>query len=109
MNRSTALLNGAILWATTLIIGSWLLASGVGGTFGIAASNAGEVINQAQQGGANLPNRAPNITAQQARDIAGNAARVGWSCVWFITGFSGVDGWCIYRNSQSESYLSIKD
>ncbi|MCL1467562.1 hypothetical protein [Argonema galeatum] len=82
MNRSTALLNGAILWATTLIIGSWLLASGVGGTFGIAASNAGEVINQAQQGGVNVPNRAPNITAQQARDIAGNAARVGWSFVF---------------------------
>ena len=25
MNRNTALLNGAILWATTLTIGSWLL------------------------------------------------------------------------------------
>ncbi|MBD2184712.1 hypothetical protein H6S82_27530 [Planktothrix sp. FACHB-1355] len=82
MNRNTALLNGAILWATALIIGSWLLANGVVGTFGIAASNAGEVINQAQQGGINVPNRAPNVSAQQARDIAGNAARVGWSFVF---------------------------
>ena len=79
MNRNTALLNGAILWATTLAIGSWLLASGVAGTFGVAASNAGEVLNQVQQGGVNVPNRAPNISAQQARDIAGNAARAGWS------------------------------
>lgn len=81
MNRSTALLNGAILWATTLALGSWLLASGVSGAFGIIAANAGEVINQAQQGGANLPNpgNVPGVTAQQTRDIAGNAAKVGWS------------------------------
>lgn len=82
MNRNTALLNGAIMWATTLALSSWLLASGVAGTFGIVASNAGEVINQAQQGGANLPNQAPNVTAQQAREIAGNAARAGWSFVF---------------------------
>lgn len=79
MNRSTALLNGAILWAATLALSSWLLASGVSGAFGVAASNAGEVINQAQQSGANLPNQAPNVTAQDTRDIAGNAAKVGWS------------------------------
>lgn len=82
MNRNTALLNGAIMWATTLALSSWLLASGVAGTFGIVASNAGEVINQAQQGGANLPNQAPNVTAQQARELAGNAARAGWSFVF---------------------------
>lgn len=82
MSKSSALLNGAILWATTLAISAWLLSSGVSGAFGIAASNAGEVINQAQQSGANLQNNAPNIpnvTAQQTRDIAGNAAKVGWS------------------------------
>lgn len=79
MSRNTALLNGAILWATTLALGSWLLASGVAGMFGVAASNAGEVINQVQQGGANVPNRAPGVSAQQARDIAGNAAKAGWS------------------------------
>jgi hypothetical protein len=81
MNRSTGLLNGAILWATTLAISAWLLSNGVAGAFGIAASNAGEVINQAQQSGAGLPNPAasPGVTAQQTRDIAGDAAKVGWS------------------------------
>lgn len=81
MNRNTALLNGAILWATTLALGSWLLASGVTGAFGIAASNAGEVVNQVQQGGVNLPDNAPNVTAQQTRDVAGNAAKGLWSFV----------------------------
>jgi hypothetical protein len=82
MNRSTALLNGAILWATTLAISAWLLSSGVSGAFGLIASNAGEVLNQAQQGGTNVPNvpqNVPNISAQQARDAASNAAKVGWS------------------------------
>jgi hypothetical protein len=79
MNRSTALLNGAILWATTLALSSWLLANGVSGAFGILASNAGEAINQAQQSGTPLPNQAPSVTAQQARDIAGSGAKVGWS------------------------------
>jgi hypothetical protein len=79
MNKSSALLNGAILWATTLAISGWLLTSGVSGAFGIVASNAGAVINEAQQSGANLPNNAPNITAEQTRDFAGNAAKVGWS------------------------------
>ena len=78
MNRNTALLNGAILWAATLAIGSWLIANGVAGTFGIAASNAGEVINQARVTG-NIPNQPPGVTAQQAREIAANAAKAGWS------------------------------
>ena len=75
MNRSTALLNGAILWATTLTISSWLLANGVAGTFGVVAANAGAAINQAQQGGVNLPNQAPSVSAQDAQNIAGNAAK----------------------------------
>ena len=81
MSKSSALLNGAILWATTLAISAWLLSSGVSGAFGIVASNAGAAINQAQQSGARLPNPAnvPNVTADQTRDIAGNAAKVGWS------------------------------
>lgn len=82
MNRNTALLNGAILWATTLALSSWLLASGVTGAFGIAASNAGEVLNQVQQqGGVNVPNNPPNVTADQTRDIADNAAKGLWSFV----------------------------
>ncbi|HEY9819265.1 MAG TPA: hypothetical protein V6D35_00605 [Candidatus Sericytochromatia bacterium] len=82
MNRNTALLNGAVLWATTLALSSWLLASGVSGAFGVAASNAGEVISQVQQqGGVDVPNTPPNVTANQARDIAGNAAKGLWSFV----------------------------
>jgi hypothetical protein len=76
LNKNTALLNGAILWAATLIASGFLVASGVSGAFGIVASNAGEIINQAQQGGANLPANAPNVSAQQARDIANNISRV---------------------------------
>lgn len=79
MNRSTALLNGAILWATTLAVSAWLLSSGVSGAFGVVASNAGEILNQAQQSGVTPPATPPNPTAQQTRDIAGNAAKIGWS------------------------------
>lgn len=84
MNRSTALLNGAILWATTLALSSWLLASGVSGAFGVAASNAGEVINQVQQsGGVNVPPNTRNVTAEEARAIADATARGLW---WFVFG-----------------------
>ncbi|MBD2740984.1 hypothetical protein [Coleofasciculus sp. FACHB-1120] len=79
MNRNTAMLNGAILWATTLALSSWLLASGISGTFGILGANAGEIANQVQQGAVNVPNNPPNVTAQQARDIAGATAKAGWS------------------------------
>lgn len=83
MNRSTALLNGAILWATTLALGSWLLASGVTGAFGLAtnaaANAAGVISNQVQ--GANVPQG--NVTAQQAREIADATARGLW---WFVFG-----------------------
>lgn len=79
MNRNTAILNGGILWATTLAISAWLLTSGVSGTFGLVLSNAGDIIDQAQQSGANLPATTPNVTAQETRNIAGNAAKIGWS------------------------------
>ena len=79
MNRSTALLNGAVLWATTLGISAWLLSNGISGIFGIAASNAGEVINQVQQGGVNVPANAPDVTAQEARNIAANGAKASWA------------------------------
>lgn len=81
MNRSTALLNGAILWATTLALSSWLLANGVSGAFGVLASNAGDVANQVQQGAVDVPNQAPNVSADQARSIAGNTAKGLWSFV----------------------------
>ncbi len=80
MNNRTALLNGAILWATTLALSAWLLTAGVSGAFGIIAANAGEVVNQVQQpGGADLPNQDPNITAQNLQDLAANSAKAAWS------------------------------
>lgn len=80
MSRSTALLNGAILWATTLAVSAWLLSSGVSGAFGVVASNAGEIINQVQQpGGAAVPPGDVNVTQEEARTIASNAAKVGWA------------------------------
>jgi len=77
-NKGTALLNGTILWATTLALSAWLLASGVSGAFGILASNAGQIINQVSPG--QLPTAdQTSVSAQQARDIAGNGAKAGWS------------------------------
>lgn len=83
MNRSTALLNGTILWATTLALSSWLLASGVSGAFGLATNAltnaAGAITDQVQQqGGINVPNT-PNVTAQDTRNIAEGATRGLWS------------------------------
>jgi hypothetical protein len=78
MSRNAALLNGAILWASTLALSAWLLSSGVTGAFGLAASNASSLINEAQQ---TPTTPSPGITAQQARDLAGNAAKVSWSFV----------------------------
>jgi hypothetical protein len=79
LNRGTALLNGAILWAASLILGAFLIASGVTGAFGVVASNAGAVINQAQLGGANIPAQAPNVSAEQARQIADSIAKASGS------------------------------
>jgi hypothetical protein len=78
MSKGAAMLNGAILWATTLAISAWLVSSGVSGAFGVAASNAGEVLNQVQ-GAVPDPAAVPDVTAQQARDIAGNIAKAGWA------------------------------
>jgi hypothetical protein len=83
MNRNTALLNGAILWATTLALSSWLLASGVSGAFGVAASNAAQVLNQTQQPLGNVQQNIPNVSAQQAREIAAATSRGLW---WFVFG-----------------------
>ncbi len=89
MNRNTALLNGLILWASTLALSAWLLSSGVSGAFGVAASNAGNFANQTQQSiSPNIPGNvqqnanAPTISAQQTKELAGNAAKVSWSFVF---------------------------
>ncbi|WP_071187506.1 hypothetical protein [Trichormus sp. NMC-1] len=83
MNRNTALLNGAILWATTLALSSWLLATGVTGAFGVIAANAGDVINQVQQSGSTIPQNVPQLTAAQAREIAAATSRTLW---WYVFG-----------------------
>jgi hypothetical protein len=91
MSRNTALLNGAILWASTLALSAWLLSSGVSGAFGVAASNAGSVISQVRQTtttnptgttAGQVPVPTPSITAQQTRNIAGNTSKVSWSFVF---------------------------
>lgn len=82
MNKKTAMLHGVIFWATTLAISGWLLASGVSGAFGIAASNAGEALNQAQQpGGVRIPNQLPNLSPQELQQAAGNSAKAAWSFI----------------------------
>lgn len=88
MGKKTAMLNATIMWATTLVISGWLLASGVSGTFGVlvasAGGAAGEVLNQVQQpGGIDVPSQEqvsqaiPNVSPQEAAAYAANAARAG--------------------------------
>ena len=86
IDRSTATLNGAILWATALALSAWLLASGVSGAFGIAANNASNIATQARQSGVTVPGTTtgttPQVnppTAQQTRQIADAGAKTGWA------------------------------
>ena len=82
MNKKTAMLHGLILWATTLAISAWLLSSGVTGAFGLAASNAGEVLNQVEQpGGVSLPNQVPNVPANKVQQVADTSAKAAWSFI----------------------------
>lgn len=84
MNRNTALLNGAILWATTLALSAWLLTSGVTGAFGLAASSASNIAGAAlpQTGIPNVnPTAIPSPTAQDTRNIADGTAKAGWAFV----------------------------
>lgn len=85
MNRKTALLNAIILWSTTMALSSWLLSSGVSGMFGVAAANAGNVLNQVQEsGGLSLPNASdlPDVSPEEAATYAANAAKASWSFVF---------------------------
>jgi H+/gluconate symporter-like permease len=89
IDRSTATLNGAILWATALALSAWLLASGVSGAFGVAANNASSIASQARQSGVTVPGTTgttgtttPQVnppTAQQTRQIADTGAKTGWA------------------------------
>ncbi|MEB3159950.1 MAG: hypothetical protein VKL20_00675 [Synechocystis sp.] len=96
INRKTAALNGVILWAITLTLSSWLLVSGVWGTFGLVASNMGNMASPGQQSQATFPNGVdnipsdpslpptttqdsmPNLSAQQTQEIAGSVAKANW-------------------------------
>jgi hypothetical protein len=82
MHRDTAILNGIVLWATTLAVSSLLLANGVWGAFGVAAYNAATVMSQLQQQG-NIPANIPALTAEQTRDLAAATSRTLW---WFVFG-----------------------
>ncbi|MCU0547321.1 MAG: hypothetical protein MUE44_35045 [Oscillatoriaceae cyanobacterium Prado104] len=79
MTKKTAILNAAILWAATLALSSWLLASGISGAVGAVAANAGEIAEGVQQGGVTLPDGVTNAGADRVRDIAGNTANAFWS------------------------------
>ena len=76
------MLHGLILWATTLALSAWLLASGVSGAFGVAASNAGEVFNQVQQpGGVDVPNQVPSVPTDKLKQVADGSAKAAWSFI----------------------------
>jgi hypothetical protein len=75
ISKNATLLNGIILWATTLAIGAYLTVSGVSGFLGTLGANE-RVTAQAQR---NIPGNLPNVTAEQARDIAGRSATAGWT------------------------------
>lgn len=88
MNKKTAMLNATILWATTLVVSGWLLASGVSGTFGVLAANAGGAVTQVlEPGGISLPSQEqvgqaiPDVTAAEADQYAATAAKAGFSFV----------------------------
>ena len=90
MNKKTAMLNATIMWATTLVISGWLLASGVSGTFGVLASSAGGALTQVvEPGGASLPTpnqvteAVPDITPTEAAQYAATAAK---GSVYFLLG-----------------------
>ncbi len=76
MTARTAMLNGTILWATTLLFSAWLLTMGISGVFGVIASNAGAIAEEVQQP-ASLPN--PDVTTQEAQQYASNTAKAGFA------------------------------
>lgn len=84
MNKRTALLNGAVLWAASLVLSGWLLASGVTGTFGMAISGANAIMSGIEQP-ANLdipeaPGEAvPDLPPAQVERYVANAAQASWS------------------------------
>lgn len=85
MNSKTSMLNGTVMWATTLVLSGLLLTSGVSGAFGVIASNAGAAVTQVEQAaGVSVPDSqaevgeaVPDISAQQAENAAATAGKGG--------------------------------
>lgn len=77
MNKKTALLNGTILWATTLALSSLMLAWGVSGVFGVVATGANAVAEQLPAGSVDVPQQ--SLSTAQAEQFAANAAKAAWS------------------------------
>ena len=85
MNSKTSMLNGIVMWATTLVLSAFLLSSGVSGTFGVIAANAGDAVTQVEQAaGVSVPDSqaevseaVPDISAQQAENAAAVAGKSG--------------------------------
>ena len=85
MNSKTSMLNGIVMWATTLVLSGFLLSSGVSGAFGVIAANAGDTITQVEQATdvsvpdsqAEVNEAVPNISAQQAENAAAVAGKSG--------------------------------
>ena len=105
-----------LLWAATLVISGWLLASNVAGTFGLLANTASNVaggaaagapaaVEQAKQpGGVSIPtqqqieqgisNAVPNVTGQDADKYAANASKAGLGFNnWYVTSFGRSFSW----------------
>jgi hypothetical protein len=100
MHKKAAVLNGVVLWGLALVVGAWLVSSGVTGTLGLVASNvggvvggvagqAGNIIEQAEESGVaeELQQRAPEITQGDVQAGLERAANIGASTAWgFVIG-----------------------
>ena len=89
MNNKTAMLNATIMWATTLVLSSWLLVSGISGLFGIASTAATDALTAVVQSDEltlpssgdiqDLSESAPAVTAADVDRVTSNAAGAGFS------------------------------
>lgn len=94
ISRKSAILNGAVLWGLTIVIGSYLVSSGVTGAFGTVVSSLGNLaaplVGQAVgPGQLSVPGvTPPNVSAQELKIVAGNVAALnGWFAIACLVGF----------------------
>jgi len=89
MNRSTALLNGTILWATTLALSSyWQVGYRV---LWCCCPTLGSVQQVQQSGGVNVPTA--QRKCRQARSIAEGLLGTLVVFLWLLTRFNSVTNW----------------